>query len=350
MREADRPVRVLVVNDSRTIRASLRAALHGQKGVEVCAEAASGADAVALVASKRPDVVLLDVVMAGMDGFATTRAIMGRAPTPIVLMSSVVNPRDVSVAMDTLRSGALAIVEGLPAADTPEYESRRAALVHLLRSMSRVALGPRVRDRDGAPLASVDDGESTVRVVGIAASIGGPQALAEILTRIPRVAFPPMVIVQHIADGFVAGFCEWLGRETGHAVALAEDGGALAPGRVYVAPQARQCGVDGDLKLRLSDAPPIGVFRPSATHLFRSLAPLGSKAVGVILTGMGEDGAAGACELRARGGTVVAQDEATSLVYGMPRAVVDRGCATHVLGLAEIARFLTRVAAKGAAA
>ena len=319
--EAD-PVRVLVVNDSATVRALLRATLDAAAGFEVVGESADGRDAAALVLATRPSVVLMDVVMPRVDGYAATREIMARAPVPIVLVSSVVNPRDVAVAMESLRSGALAIAEALPSPHDPAFPARREALLHLLRSMARVRvtanapapaafparLGPRGLARPG------------VAAIGLVASTGGPGALVTVLRALAERPLPPVLLVQHLEP--------------------------LAHDRVYVAPDDRHLGVDALRRALVSDEAPVGVFRPAGTWLLRSMArALGPAARAAVLTGMGDDGADGAVELRRAGGRVAVQDEASCVIYGMPAVTAARGGADVVLPLAQIAAWLTEGAA-----
>lgn len=335
-------LRLVIVNDSATIRAALRRAFAGIPDVEVVGEAKDGAEAVTVVAAHRPSVVVMDIVMPVMDGYAATRQIMATCPTPIVLVSSVVNPRDARVAMEALRSGALAIVEALPAITDPGYELRRDALLHTLRSMSLVRLD-RFRLDPGAaraapPLLGADRG---VAAIGIAASTGGPNAVVELLRLLPPGVMPPLLIVQHIARGFADGFARWITEASGHPAAVAVDRNPAARGEVYIAADDRYLGLDASLRLVVSDAPQVGLFRPSGNYLFESLArALGHRARGVVLTGMGDDGADGAVALRRSGGRVAVQDEATSVVYGMPRAALERGGADVVLPLLQIPAWL----------
>lgn len=340
-----RALRVLVVNDSRTQRAALCAALRAADGVTVVAEASSGAEAVRAVSPARPDVVLMDVVMPHFDGYAATRAIMAHAPVPIVLVSSVVDPRDVSVAMEALRSGALAILEALPSPLAPDFVARRDALVRTLRAMARVSVSALVPRASRAltpalPRPAIDRATPGPAVVGIAASTGGPGALVTVLRGAP-VRCAPVLLVQHIAAGFSEGFAQWLASATGRPVDLAVHGRAALEGHVYIAPGDRHLGIAADGTLELSDAPPEGLFRPSATWMLRSLArSFGDRARAAVLTGMGSDGAAGALALRQAGGRVFAQDEATSVVYGMPGETVALGAAHAVLPLDQIAAHL----------
>lgn len=338
----DAPLRLVIVNDSATVRAALRRSLASVPGVEVVGEAKDGAQAVDVVTATRPAVVVMDIVMPVMDGYAATRQIMATVPTPIVLVSSVVNPRDSRVAMEALRCGALAIVEALPAMDDPAYEFRRASLVHLLRSMAQVKLD---KFRGAAPAraeVALDAGVGRdVAAIGIAASTGGPNAVVELLRMLPAKVMPPILVVQHIARGFAEGFARWIQDTTGHPTAVAAHQAPALRGEVYVAADERQLGLDESLRLRVTEDPPVGLFRPSGTFLFASLArALGHRARGVVLTGMGDDGADGAVALRRSGGRVAVQDEASSVVYGMPKVTVDRGGADVILPLVQIPAWL----------
>ncbi|MEP7121229.1 MAG: chemotaxis-specific protein-glutamate methyltransferase CheB [Byssovorax sp.] len=337
------PLRVVIVNDSRTMRASLRAALAAASDFVVIAEAADGIEAVEVVARTHPAVVLMDVVMPNSDGYAATRAIMARVPTPIVMISAVVNPRDSAVVFETLEAGALCIAEAPPSPTDPAYRFRCATLVHLIRSMAAIDVTRSRRPRVPTPVQRPRAPRSTtnISVIGIAASTGGPGALVAILAALPLDVMPPILIVQHIAAGFSESFALWLKERTRHPVEVARHGTPLERGRVYVAPDDRHLGVTADLRVELSDDAAIGRQRPAGDYLFTSLARVaGSRSLGVVLTGMADDGANGAVTLRRAGGVVAAQDEATSVIYGMPKAALERGGVDDVVPLGEIAAWL----------
>lgn len=344
------PLRVVIVNDSRTMRASLKAALAGAPDLVVVAEASDGVEAVSVVEQTRPAVVLMDVVMPNRDGFAATREIMAHVPTPIVMISAVVDPRDSAVVFETLEAGALCIAEAPPSPSDPGYRFRCGALTQLVRSMAAIDVS---RSRPGSAGASrrvpIAQPRATPRAglpisaIGIAASTGGPGALVSILAGLPLGVMPPILIVQHIALGFATSFARWLTERTRHPVEVAYAGAPLERGRVQVAPDDRHMGITGDHRVELNDDPPIGSVRPAGNYLFRSLAQVfGPRALGVVLTGMADDGAEGALALRRAGGTIAAQDEATSVIYGMPKAAVEKGGVNDVVALGEIAAWLCR--------
>ncbi len=341
------PLRVVIVNDSRTMRASLRAALAGAPDLVVVAEASDGVEAVSVVAQTRPAVVLMDVVMPNRDGFAATREIMASVPTPIVMISAVVDPRDSAVVFETLEAGALCIAEAPPSPSDPGYRFRCGALAQLVRSMAAIDVSRSRPARTGAPQPVQPRVAPRVSLpisaIGIAASTGGPGALVSILAALPLGVMPPILIVQHIAAGFATSFAAWLTERTRHPVEVAYSGAPLERGHIHVAPDDRHLGINDDQRLELNDDPPIGSVRPAGNYLFRSLARVyGSRALGVVLTGMADDGAEGALALRRAGGTIAAQDEATSVIYGMPKAAVEKGGVNDVVALGEMAAWLCR--------
>jgi two-component system chemotaxis response regulator CheB len=361
-------VRVLVVNDSATMRLALRLAFHREADVEVVAEVPDGERAILAVEEHQPDVVLMDVVMPGMDGYEATRRIMQKRPTPILMISSVVNPRDVHVALEALRAGALAVAESLPSPNDAQYESKRRFLVGSVITLARsnparrvaatpsthrapqpgesfaaspgTALTPAALAASAAS-ARLANAPRVAQAVGIIASTGGPTAVMDVLRGLKPGEAPPLLVVQHIARGFGAGLARWLGDVTGHKVKVAEEGESLVRGRVYIAPDDAHLGLSSGGAIALSDDPPIGYFRPSGTHLLRSMAAaLGPRAAAVVLTGMGRDGAEGAEAVRAAGGAVAVQDEASSVVYGMPRVTLERVADAEVLSLGEVASWI----------
>ncbi len=327
-------VRVLVADDSELFRDVLSSVIAADPGFEVVAAAADGNEAARLARTLKPDVITMDLNMPDADGFSGIARIMAETPTPILVLT--VN-REEAVGFRALSLGALDILEKpSPTSNLDDYGA-------LLRSRLRLLAGVKViRHLRGLRSRRAPEARPTARtdLVAIGASLGGPRALAALLRGLPH-AFPaPIAVVQHIADGFTEGLANWLAQESRLEVREARDRDALKPGLVLLAPTGRHLVVTQGVA-RLSDAPPVDSFRPSVTPLLHSAAEAyGARACGVILTGMGRDGAEGLKTLKKAGGHTIAQDEATSAVYGMPRAAIETGAVDQVLPLDDIARAL----------
>ena len=333
-------IRVLVAEDSATTRAYVVHLLEEDPAIRVVGQAADGAEAIELAESLRPDVVLMDVEMPRVDGNEATRRIMERAPTPIVMMSA--HSRHVEErAFEALGTGALAVV-GKPAGlGQPDHASTAAQLRNTVKLMAEVKVVRHWRRRDSnGPEPTRVDRARTIRVVAIGASAGGPPVVAEILSELPADLPWPVLIVQHISTGFAPGLVDWLARSTPLTVKLAEADEPTRPGTVYVAADGAHLGL-ADGRVRLAADPEVDGFRPSASFLLRSVArAAGPGAVGVLLTGMGRDGAAGLLELRRAGGLTIAQDEESCAVFGMPKEAIRLGAAEHVLPPKKIAEAI----------
>jgi two-component system chemotaxis response regulator CheB len=336
-------LRVLVVEDSLTIRRRLCDVLEADPDIEVIAEADDGKKAIALCQTLRPDVVTLDMHLPVMSGLAATEFIMAHCPTPILIVSSSANRGDLFKTYDALAAGAVDVLEK-PTGDEIDdsWERKLLAAVKLVARI-RVITHPRARLR-GVSLTPLPAPEQSAgaseppRIVAIGASTGGPGALAQILREIPTGLPVPILIVLHIGELFGAAFAEWLDEQTALDVSSARDGQRLAAtgGRVFLAPPGSHLIVRNGMLLLTSD-PERHSCRPSIDVLFESVArEYGRSALGCLLTGMGRDGATGLLEIRARGGTTIAQDEATSVVYGMPREAALLGAAERILPIGAI--------------
>jgi two-component system chemotaxis response regulator CheB len=328
-------IRVLVADDSGLFRDVLSRVIGADPGFQVVAVAADGNAAARLARELRPDVITMDLNMPDADGFSGIARIMAETPTPIMVLTG--NKAEV-VGFKALSLGALDILE------KPEGQADLEAYGAELRSRLRLLSGVKViRHLRGLRERRLPLPPGTGRrldVVAIGASLGGPRALATLLRGLPA-SFPVgIAVVQHIADGFTEGLAGWLSQECSLQVREAVDGEPLRPGQVLLAPSGRHLLV-GEGQVRLSDGPPVDTFKPSVTPLFLSAArAYGGRACGVILTGMGHDGAAGLKVLHDAGGATLAQDEASSAVFGMARAAIDLGAVDRVLPLEDIARTL----------
>jgi two-component system chemotaxis response regulator CheB len=358
-------IRCLLADDSRAFRAVLRHILSTAPGVEVVGEAADGHEAVALVRTLRPDVVTMDVRMPRLDGLAALEEIMRVAPTPVIVVSAEADGVAQQLSFRALQLGAIEVLAKPRDPGTVRFDRQAEAIRQAVRAVAGLVLVGRRRAPTAPPPSTPEPPPAPPRrdvpapargaslpapagaadVVAIAASTGGPAALATILAALPADLPAPMLVTQHIAAGFEAGLARWLASTTRLAVRIAEDGAPLAAGTVYVALDGRHLGVSRG-RVHLSDEPPVEGFRPSATRLFASVArEYGRRAAGFVLSGMGGDGAEGLALLRAAGGYTAAQSAATSVIFGMPRVALESGAAAHELDVEEIPRIIERLAA-----
>lgn len=329
-------IRILIADDSTLVRTVLRDLLARDPELEVVGEAGDGRSAVELTARLRPDLVIMDVMMPVLDGIEAVAAIMAATPTPILMLSANTDPQDSRSAFSAIRFGALDVMAkpaGISGAAGPELAEQ---LVAKVRSLSRIRVMHHFRPNRPAP-APPATAAGQRRILAIGASTGGPRAILKLLKELPANFPAAVLVVQHIADGFAPGFAEWLDREVPLPVQLARAGEPLPRGRVLVAPNGVHLTV-GDRSVQLSQSPPLHSCRPAVDALFGSLAESGlaAETVGVILTGMGNDGAAGLKRLREQGAYTLAQNEASSAVYGMPKVAIDSGAVDRVLALADL--------------
>lgn len=338
-------IRVLVAEDSHTTRELLVSMLRTDPDIVVVAEADNGIEALELTHELRPDVVTMDIQMPRMNGFEATKRIMTEVPTPIVIVSASVDDAQVEVSMDALRAGAVAVLPKPAGPGAESFNEVTRQFVSTIKSMSQVKVVRHWSPRGAPPRAEPrarSIRSARPRVIAIAASTGGPAALQRLLSELPAEFEVPVLVVQHISAGFVSGLAAWLNTTSPLSVKVAEQGEVLKRATVYIAPDGRHLTVSPTLTVELSSAPPIGGFRPSASALFHSIAQrFGAGAVAVTLTGMGDDGLQGLRDVCRHGGTVLAQDEASSIVFGMPAAAIAAGLADAVVPLCDVAGFLT---------
>ncbi len=335
-------IRVLVVDDSPTVREILVGMLQSEPGFQVVGQAQDGEEAVQLSARLRPDVITMDIRMPRMDGLRATRQIMSTAPRPIVVVAASVYDQDMNIAFNAIAAGALTVVEKPKGLSLANYEAVRDQLVTTIRLMAEVPVVTIWPER--RPPTRARDLEANIELIAIAASTGGPGVLRQIFSALPGDLSIPIVVVQHITRGFAQGFASWLNGATELEVAVARDAEQVAAGRVLIAPDDAHMHINPGGIVRLDPSPPVKGLRPSATLLFNSVAKsFGSAAVGVVLTGMGEDGAEGLENLRLAGGRVIAQNEESCIVFGMPKVAIEQGIVDQVLQPDEIASMLNHL-------
>ncbi|MFY9826675.1 MAG: chemotaxis-specific protein-glutamate methyltransferase CheB [Thermoanaerobaculia bacterium] len=342
---------MLLVDDSPSVRAVLRRFFSKTRDIRVVGEATDGAQAVQMVIDLQPQVVVMDLQMPVLDGYAATERIMAVRPTPIVVLTSRANRNQMQTAFEAMRRGAL---EVLPKPeDTPSWQQLAESLPETVRTVALAQTAPRLprtprRERTVPPETLVDSPRE-LRWVAIGASTGGPAAIRELLEEVP--ADPPVgfLIVQHIASGFELGFADWLNKEFPFDVRLAQDGEELRRGMVRLAPGGSHLRLEAGGVLRLdSRTPARRGHRPSVDDLFQSCAEsCPHQVAGVLLTGMGADGVEGLLALRQAGGITLVQDEASCVVFGMPRVALEKGAAEVALPPRALAQTLIRLWAKG---
>ena len=357
------PLRVMVVDDSAVARGFIRRWLEAEPGIQIVASLRTGREALDYLDRADPDVVLLDVAMPDMDGITALPLLLARKPGLAVIMASTLTRQNAEVTLRALSLGALDCIQKPEAQGAITTETYRHTLVGKIRELgararrgwipgkaprpvlsSRNAVEPETVARTFAlrPAAT-----ATPRVLVIGASTGGPQALNDVCSRLgPVIDEVPVLITQHMPPTFTTILAEHLGRATGRLAREAEDGEPIRAGRIYVAPGHRHLKIgrsNGQPVAVLDDSPPVHFCKPAVDVLFSSAAEIwGGWVLGLVLTGMGTDGTRGGADIVDAGGSIIAQDEATSIVWGMPGAVAQAGFCCQVLPLPDIAPAIVR--------
>jgi two-component system, chemotaxis family, protein-glutamate methylesterase/glutaminase len=346
-------IRVLVVEDSITQRHQLVSLIQKAPDMTVIGQARDGLEAILLAEKLRPDVISMDIRMPRLGGLDATRQIMEQFPTPIVIVSHASS--DADMAMQAMQAGALAAIEKPPARTHPEFDTRCDELLSMLRLMAGVHVirhWPSPSNGSAADTlpktAQLRNSLVVPEIVAIGASAGGPGTLATLFRGLTPSFALPILVVQHLAADFMPGLADWLNRSSNLPVRLAVDGEIPPPGTVLVAPGGHHLRLSTDRRIVLdSDR---GNFRhhPAVDVLLRSVAEsYGPRSIGVVLTGMGDDGAEGLRAMRATGARTIVQDEATCVVFGMPAAAIALGAAEFVLPLEKIASTILRLSDRG---
>lgn len=346
-----RRIRVLLVDDSPLVLEILRRMLATAPDIEVVGTAHHGAEALERLPGLRPDVLCTDWHMPRMDGLKLTRAVMESRPLPILVISTSVQPGQEQNIFNLLEAGAIDILAKPRGGIEADFGIIAHELAHKIRVLSGVKVfrrRPAVGEMPAPSLAAPPTfhpgrNGSGLRIVGIGASTGGPQALETLLSALPA-GFPlPILCAQHIAQGFAAGLVQWLAGCCPLPLRMAVEGESPLPGCVYFPPEDRHLEIDAQGRLHCSSAQTPDGHRPSVDLLLNSLARgFGAGALGVLLTGMGQDGARGLLAIHLAGGQTIAQDQASSVVFGMPGSAIALGAAQSVLSLEAIASSLVR--------
>ncbi|HBG04432.1 MAG: chemotaxis response regulator protein-glutamate methylesterase [Geobacteraceae bacterium GWC2_58_44] len=346
-------IRLLVVEDSKTVQQALVAAFSADPEIRVIGTAENGEAALDAASNLRPDIITMDINMPGMNGFEATRAIMASCPVPIVIVTGKMDPKDSATLFRVMEAGALMVLAKPEPPGSAGHADSVANLVHHIKLMSEIKVVRRAFSK--APLPAppkpvLPDNAGQIKVVAIGASTGGPPLLQQILSNLSPQFGAAVLVVQHMAAGFTENFVHWLNQSSRLPVQLAAHGMKITPGRVYVAPDGCHMEAGAGERIVLSCAPPENGLRPSVSTLFRSVAlSYGRQGAGVLLTGMGSDGASGLKSMRDRGGITIAQDRESSVVFGMPSEAIRMAAALYILPPEGIIQLLTAVVKAGSA-
>lgn len=340
------PIRVLVVDDSAVSRRVISTILASDSAIQVVGEARDGREAVQLVAALQPDIITMDVRMPVMDGLQATEEIMAYHPTPILVITSSLTRHDRNLTFQMLNAGALEVWEKPTDLTLAQGEANRMRLLERVKVLSRVKVLTHLRGRrrksptteTNIPLLLASASPPSQRwLIVVGASTGGPRVLYKLLHSLPASIPASIIIVQHIAEGFVGTMVDWLDNHSPLTVELAQHRGNLKNGHVYVAPDTHHLRVDANWTVHL-ETEPDNLLYPSVDVTMQSAAKvLPKQTIGVLLTGMGRDGAQGLLALRRSGARTIAQDRATSAIWGMPRAAEEAGAAMEFLAADLIA-------------
>jgi two-component system chemotaxis response regulator CheB len=368
------PVTVVIVDDSAVQRRFARGAIEADGRLTVIGEARNGRDAVAMVDRLRPQAVLMDLHLPVMNGIEAIERIMATRPTPIIVYSAFVDGDDRDNAAAALAAGAVDVMEKPSGGQPGQLEAYADSLRRRLRVAGRVKVITHPRGRLGGPAATLSTrrlggppverpavrrpeqphrplglAPRRTRIIAIGASTGGPQALSQLLAELPEDLEAAVVVVQHMAEGFIEGLATWLDGVCALPVMVGANGRRLQPGTVTVAPSGLNLVVHDQLRVTTHEPPPTQYHVPGIDATFTSVSEnFGSDAIGVLLTGMGRDGALGLKRMRERGSLTIGQDEETCAVYGMPAAAMALGAVEHQLPLGEIGPTLRQVAGRPA--
>lgn len=349
-------INIVIVDDSFVFRKFLVHSLETDEGIKVSGMASSGLEAMELIQRLKPDLVLMDINMPGMDGFETTMHIMSSHPVPVIILSGEYTLSEVAKTFRALEVGAVDILPKPSGIGSQEHKNEVQKLITRIRLMSEIKVVRRnpVAVKQPAIIPPPSSGESFMYdeplsksisfVIGIGASAGGPMAIQKLLLGLAPGFSIPVVIVQHIDPVFAEGFAQWLELTTNRKVVIATDGMELKAGMIVLPPGDVHLGFRNKGTLRITKEPPDHRLRPSVNHLLTSIAnTYGPDSIGIILTGMGSDGVEGLKLLKEKGGITIAQNAESSMIHGMPGEAIKAGAAKFVFSIEQLVKYLNEI-------
>jgi two-component system chemotaxis response regulator CheB len=336
-------IKVLIVDDSASTRMFLQQLFSADPQLAVVGSANNGIEAIAEAERLAPDVITMDIDMPLMNGLVATRRIMETRPTPIIILSGVLDTAEVVSSFRAMEAGAIAALPKPRGGGHPDHEQEVGALIRTVKLMSEIKMVRRwpLQDKGGATDTVQIKTPAPPRLVAVGASTGGPVVIRDILSGLGKEFTLPVLIVQHMAAGFIRGFAEWLALSSGLPVHIASQSERLIPGHAYMAPDGYHLLADTGERIKLSDSAPENGLRPAVSALFRSVANVyGNSAIGVLLTGMGRDGVDDLLLMKGKGAITIVQDQASAVIYGMPAEALKLGAAVYTLPPGKIAAML----------
>ena len=334
-------IKVLIVDDSLVQQELLTYILNSDPHIKVIGTAVDGEDAIRKVVQLKPDLVTMDINMPKMNGVEAIRSIMSTHPLPIVVISGSSTKTELSNSFQAIEAGAVWVIERTTF--TPESMKSLLNTVKLMSEIKVVKRNARLHKSKGDTVLNNTSSIPRVNIIAIGASMGGPVALQNIFKNLNK-EFPPVLVVQHISAGFLQGLSDWLSQSANVTIKIAVHNDELKPNCIYFAPDAHQMGINSQNRIALASENANNVHCPSVSYLFRSVAKhMGNQAVGILLTGMGRDGADGLKEMKDSGSMTIVQDEESSIVYGMPGEALALDAANVILTPPEIAQFINKL-------
>jgi two-component system, chemotaxis family, protein-glutamate methylesterase/glutaminase len=343
-------IRLLIVEDSQVVQELLYFIFSSDPEIEIVGTARDGIEALEKADQLKPDIITMDFNMPYMNGLEATKKIMTTNPIPIVIISGSFDTKEVERTFNVIDAGALAVLPKPASPNHPEFEYIAKELINVVKAMAEVKLVRRWTRPDnsskinGSKIIEREQNIPKIKAIAIGASTGGPIVLQKILSGLPKNMPVPVLIVQHMAEGFIQGFIEWLNHTSSIHVQLGHKGEFPLPRHAYIAPDGLHMVIDKNGRIDLVNDKPINGLRPTVSYLFRSVANvLGDSVIGVLLTGMGADGAEELKLLKEKGAITIVQDKESSVVFGMPGEAVKIGAETYILSPEDITSLLTQL-------
>ncbi|MBC2581455.1 chemotaxis-specific protein-glutamate methyltransferase CheB [Clostridium sp. DJ247] len=342
-------IKVLIVDDSPTIRELMTYILNSDENIEVIGVANSGEEAIKFIERSKPDIITMDINMSGMNGFEATRRIMETNPVPIIVVTGLFDSQDVSKTFQAIDAGAVSVIEKPIGVADVNFQQVSQNIINMVKLMSEVKVIKRKVAHKNIQSSVLNDirvrnTSPSIKIAVIGVSTGGPPVLQTIFSKLPENIKVPILVVQHITPGFLNGLVEWLSQTTKYPIHIAKQGEKALSGHIYFAPDGFHMEVIGNGQIFLSDNEKENGLKPSVSYLFRSVAKYyGENSIGILLTGMGKDGVEELKLLKNKGAITVAQNRETSIIYGMPGEAVKIDAATYVLSPEKIAELLGKV-------